>query len=87
MSQDSFLERNLQAREIENLRIIQESEENIVDDECVDEDYNLVEKENNLLTMDEANFKQKVRSPSVQILRTVKLPFLQHIEDDLEPQN
>ena len=60
ISQDSFLERNLQAREIENLRIIQESEENIEDDECVDEDHNLVEEENNLLTMDEANFKEKV---------------------------
>ena len=60
ISQDSFLERNLQAREIENLNIIEESEENFVGDESVDEDHDLIEQENNFVEMDEANFKEKV---------------------------
>ena len=38
ISQDSFLERNLLAREVENLRIIHESEENSDDEKHVDGD-------------------------------------------------
>ena len=62
ISQDSFLERNLQEREVENLRIIHESDEDNVREGSVDEDRNLEEEGYNLIKMDETNFKEKVKA-------------------------
>ena len=63
ISQDSFLERNLQAREVENLRIIHESEEDSDDVKNTDEENELLEpEENNSAKMDEANFQEKVNA-------------------------
>ena len=61
ISQDSFLERNLQAREVENLKIIHESDESSGEDEIVEEDRNL-EEENNLVDMDETEYQSKVKT-------------------------
>ena len=59
ISQDSFLERNLQAREVENLRIINESEESNADEKNVDEDHELETEVSNSVKMDETNYQAK----------------------------
>ena len=63
ISQDSFLERNLQAREVESLRIIHESEESSDDEKNADEDSELLEpEENNSVKMDETVYQGKVQA-------------------------
>ena len=59
ISQDSFLERNLQAKEVENLRIIDESEESSVVEKNVDENHELETEVSNSVKMDETNYQAK----------------------------
>ena len=63
INQESFLERNLRAKELETLRIVEESDEGSVDGERIDEEQNLEEEEiNNPEKMDETNFNAKVKA-------------------------